>query len=460
MTLTRRQFTVGSAAAALWATAASGRAIGRRQPNVLFIMADDLGYADLSCYGARDYHTPVLDRVARQGVKLTQGYASSCICSATRVALATGHYQQRYRVGLEEPVGVAAEPVALPDGTPTIATYFRSAGYRTALIGKWHVGVLPFSLPTRYGYDHFYGIRSGAADYFSHRNNLTKFDPDDGLYRDEARVDEPGYLTDLLADEAVRYVSKGDARPFFLSLHFTAPHWPWEGPDDAEVSRKLKDIWHRDGGSLETYAKMVVVMDTAIGRVLDAITAAGEENNTIVVFTSDNGGERFSDTWPFTGVKGELLEGGLRVPIILKWPNVIKAGSTSEQVMASMDFLPTLLAATQRDANAQRFKGDGMNLLPVLAGQAEPVARTIFWRFKASEQAAVRSGDWKYLKMGGKEHLFNVRIDPRERARLNDIHPDKFNELRQQYDEWNKQMLPYPLGSYSDSAKSTYPDRY
>ncbi|SCW94427.1 Sulfatase [Sphingobium faniae] len=319
---------------------------------------------------------------------------------------------------------------------------------------------MPWSLPTRFGYDHFFGLRSGAADYFSHRVDLIHSDPLDGLYRDEKRVDVPGYLTDILADEAVRYVSTKDPQPFFLSLHFNAPHWPWEGPEDEEVSRDLKDIFHRSGGTLETYAKMVAAMDRAIGRVLDAIKTAGEEENTIVVFTSDNGGERYSDTWPFTGVKGELLEGGIRVPLLMKWPHRITPGLTSDRVMASMDFLPTLLAATRHDAASQGYNGDGLNLLPILTGQAEPVARTLFWRFKASQQAAVRDGDWKYLKLGGKEHLFNVRTDPRERARLNDLYPDRMSELRKKYDAWNAQMLPYTLESYSESTKASYADRY
>jgi arylsulfatase A-like enzyme len=265
--------------------------------------------------------------------------------------------------------------------------------------------------------------------------------PED-LREGEVPVHKTGYYTDLLADRAVDYIGKQDkAKPFFLSLHFTAPHWPWEGPDDEAVSREIGSLFHHDGGSLATYAKIVVALDAAIGRVLKALQDRGLSQNTIVVFTSDNGGERFSKTWPFSGQKTELLEGGIRVPAIVRWPARIKPGQTNAQVAISMDWLPTLLAAAGTAPDAA-FPADGENLLPVLTGTSAPHDRTLFWRYKANAQSAVRSGNWKYLKISDNEFLFDVVKDQRERANLSARHPQVFAQLKQQWADWNAAMLP------------------
>jgi arylsulfatase A-like enzyme len=225
-----------------------------------------------------------------------------------------------------------------------------------------------------------------------------------------------------------------------LSLHFTAPHWPWEGPDDEEESKRIRNIFHRDGGTRRTYMAMMQSLDANIGRVLQALDVQGLSANTIVVFTSDNGGERFSDLWPFSGMKGELLEGGLRIPAIARWPGRIPAGAVSDQVMISMDWLPTLLAAagTQPDPS---YPPDGDNLLSILTGSASPHPRKLFWRFKAGGQRAVRDGDWKYLQIAGNEFLFDVVKDPRERANLKGRHTDIFDRLKNDWASWNNTML-------------------
>lgn len=458
--LSRRQFLLAMGLAG-WtvvdglpqATAASASA---RQPNILYIMADDMGYADLSCYGQRNFTTPVLDKLAAQGVRLTQGYANSAVCSATRTALVSGRYQYRVPCGLQEPIAAANAP-GLPQGHPTLPSLLRAQGYRTALVGKWHVGGIPQYGPTRYGYEHFFGISSGAADYFKH--GMGYGEAGDHLWNDESPVQRAGYLTDILGDAAIEWLGKPDTRPFFLSLHFNAPHWPWEGPEDMAVAEAIKDVRHADGGSLATYAVMMTRMDEVIGRVLAKLKKMGAERDTIVVFTSDNGGERYSDTWPFTGTKGELLEGGIRVPLIVRWPRGIKAGGTSEQVMTSMDFLPTFLAAAG-GAPDPAYPSDGMNLLPVLQGQSPVQTRKLYWRFKANEQSAVRDGDWKYLKLGGKEHLFNLAMDARERADMKSLYPERFAQLKADFAAWNSTMLPYPDDSFSEDVKAHYHDRY
>lgn len=411
------------------------------KPNILFILADDLGYGDLSVYGQTDFKTPNLDQLAEQGLRFTQAYANSAVCSATRFGLITGRYQYRLRGGLEEPIQGASDTIGLPPTHPTLPSLLKKNGYATALFGKWHLGSLPNFSPLKSGYDEFFGNYSGAIDYFTHKPNVGENIKED-LYEGEVPVHKVGYYTDLLADRAAEYIGKQtSARPFFLSLHFTAPHWPWEGPKDEAISREIGNLFHYDGGNLATYAKMVTSMDAAIGRVLKTLAARGLDKNTIVVFTSDNGGERFSKTWPFTGQKTELLEGGLRIPAIVRWPPKIKAAQVTQQVAISMDWLPTLLAAAGGTPDAA-YAPDGENLLPVILGTAQPHPRTLFWRYKANKQRAVRSGNWKYLKIADNEFLFDVVNDQRERANLAQKNPEIFNQLKQQWATWDATMLP------------------
>jgi arylsulfatase A-like enzyme len=430
------------------------------QPNILFIVADDLGWADLSVYGQTEYTTPHLDRLAAQGVRFTQAYANSAVCSATRFALMTGRYQYRLPGGLEEPLTQWGQPLGLPPEHPTLPSLLKAAGYTTALIGKWHLGATPHYGPLKSGYDYFFGNYGGAIDYFTHKPAVGAHVPCD-LYEGEVPVERVGYYTQILADETTRYIHThgGQGSPFFVSLHFTAPHWPWEGPEDEAVARTLKNLFHNDGGNLRTYAAMVRALDGAVGQVLAALDAQGMADNTIVVFTSDNGGERFSKTWPFTGQKTELLEGGLRVPTLLRWPTRL-AAQVSDQVTITMDWLPTLLAAagTQPDA---AYPSDGDNLLPVLLGTRTPYPRQLYWRYKAQAQRAVRDGDWKYLKINDNEFLFNVVDDVRERANLRDRYPEVFQRLRQQWEAWNSQQLPITEATYSGSVTpDTQADHY
>lgn len=431
------------------------------QPDIIFILADDLGYADTGATDARTIRTPNIDEIAENGVTVLNGYASSAICSPTRTALLTGLYPQRLRIGLEEPLRTSTAikyDLGIPTGQPTIASGLRDLGYETALVGKWHQGIPPEHGPLKHGYEHFFGIAQGAADYFRYTMIRNGESNSQGLFEGHEEIERAGYLTDLFGDEAVRRIRAAGDRPLYLSLHFTAPHWPWEGRADQAASNELSDTRHHDGGTLETYAEMVEAMDENIGKVLAALEETGRADNSIVVFTSDNGGERFSDTWPFVGLKGELLEGGIRVPLFVRWPKQIAAGSSSEQVVTSMDFVPTLLAAAGSHVDDSQF--DGANLLPQLLGRAEPIERTLYWRFKTNDQAAVRRGDWKYLRLGGEEYLFNVSDDPRERARLQEKYPRKFDELKSLFEAWNNDMLAYPEESFSETAEQTYTDRY
>jgi len=460
-TRTRREVLVSTCATPLALLAGAKSIHGAPSPpNVLFILADDFGYADLSCYGRRDYTTPHIDKLATQGIMFKQAYANSAVCTASRVAIITGRYQYRLPIGLEEPL--VGRKIGLPPEHPTIASLLRKAGYGTTLIGKWHLGQLPDYGPLQSGYDHFWGFRAGALDYFTHKNAGPQSNTED-LWDGDVRIHQNGYLTDLLGQQAIRSINGyvRDKKPFFISLHFNAPHWPWEGPDDEAVAQAHgPNLGAFDSGTLKTYASMVGEMDAEVGRILKALDAAGGANNTIVIFTSDNGGERFSDTWPFTGKKTELLEGGLRIPAIVRWPGHIKPGSTTSQVAMHMDWVPTLLAAAGGTPDPA-FPSDGINLLPMLTRNATPIPRRVYWRFRGHSQEAVRDGDMKYLKINDNTFLFNVVHDPLERANLKNRQPDVYKRLVQSYDEWQATMLPIDPLSFTDGfGPSRLADHY
>jgi arylsulfatase A-like enzyme len=429
--VTRREF-IGAALGA--AAISSAGAAQTTRPNVLFILADDLGYGDLSCYGRPEYKTPVLDNLAKQGMKFSDNYASAPVCTPTRTAYITGRYPHHLAVGLEEPLSDSNMQLGIPPEHPTIATLVKTAGYETALIGKWHLGNLPEFGPNRHGFDEFFGINGSSADYFTHKNNAGRFD----LYENLEPSKDEGYLTDLFTDRAIHFITRKRSSPFFLSLQYNAPHWPWDGPAD-----KALDHDHRpmtDGGSLSTYAEMVKSMDTGIGRVLKALASAGLERNTLVIFTSDNGGERYSFNWPFSFQKFNLWEGGIRVPAIVRWPGVVLSGRTTSQVAITMDWTATIVALAGAKPDPQ-YSLEGEDLMPVLKGDTTH-DRTLFWRLRT--QNAARMGKWKYLREGANEHLFDLSVDPGEKAELRTKHPDVFENIRTQYKKWDAQMLPNP----------------
>ena len=419
-----------------------------RRPNILMIVADDLGYADLGCYGHPDNATPSLDALARRGVRFTQAYANSCLCTNSRVALITGRYQYRFALGLAEPLRHADRDrpdMGLPPDHPTLPGLLRDAGYSTALIGKWHLGAPPRYGPLKSGYENFFGITGGHAGYYSHLGEGG--DPD--LFEGEAPVEREGYLTDLLSDRAVAHVEAQSAarRPFFLSLHYTAPHWPWSAPSVEQASREREAMvvarrLSTEGGSPRVFAEMVATMDQGIGRVLDALARTGLAQDTLVIFTSDNGGERYSNMWPLVGRKRDLLEGGLRVPLIVSWPGRIAAARACGQVSIGMDLPATCLSAAGVPAPAATPL-DGVDLLPQLAGAAE-VERTLYWRMRDPEQRAIRRGRWKYLLIDGKEFLFDLDYDCRERTDFAEQHADLLVELRSEWERWSTGMLPMP----------------
>lgn len=422
------------------------------RPNIVFIVADDLGYADLGCYGGRDASfgpvSPVLDGLAARGLKLTQGYSNSPVCSPTRFALMTGRYQYRLRGAAEEPINSKSRgstTLGLPPEHPTLPSLLRDAGYRTALMGKWHLGYPPAFGPLRSGYDEFFGPMSGGVDYFTHCSSTGQHD----LYLNDAEQQEGGYLTDLITDHGLDFVRRmaGGARsgtPFFLSLHYTAPHWPWETRDDEALAQEVKgNLFHLHGGNIDTYRRMIHHMDEGIGRLMDLLRAEGLERDTLVVFTSDNGGERFSDNWPLVGGKMDLTEGGIRVPWIAHWPAVIAPGSTSTQTCMTMDWSATMLDAAGAPAAASHPL-DGRSLMPLLRDATWHDDQPLFWRMNHRGQRAMRHGPWKYLRVDGHDYLFNLEGDERERANLAPIAPERLAAMVQAWEAWEATMPPIP----------------
>jgi arylsulfatase A-like enzyme len=397
------------------------------KPSFVFILADDLGYADLGCYGGRGNCSPNLDRMAAGGLRFVDGYANSPVCSPTRFALATGRWQYRLRGGADEPISSRSRGIqnlGLPPEHPTLASLLGAAGYATALVGKWHLGFPPHFGPLKSGYQEFFGPMSGGVDYFTHCDSAGVHD----LWQGEKEVHRSGYLTDLLTEEAIAFVRKAKRSPFLLSLHYTAPHWPWETRADAEESKSISHLSHIDGGSVATYLEMIRAMDEGVGRVMREL-----DEHTVVVFTSDNGGERFSDNWPLVGGKMDLLEGGIRVPYIVRWPK----GRVIPQLTMTMDWVATFLDAADIAPHPD-FPLDGVSLL-----QDHP-RRELFWRMKFRSQKAMRSGSWKWLSIEGDEFLFDLAKDQRERANLAKRQPGTLSELRKRYYDWEATMPPIP----------------
>jgi arylsulfatase A-like enzyme len=423
-------------------------------PNFIFIVADDLGFADLGCYGGRPAEfgaiSPVLDGLAAGGLKLTQGYANSPVCSPTRFALMTARYQYRLPGAAEEPINSKARgstTLGLPPEHPTLPSLLKDSGYRTALIGKWHLGYPPSFGPLRSGYEEFFGPMSGGVDYFTHCTTGGVHD----LWSGQAEKTEHGYLTDLISRRAVEYVERMAAQqktqssaPFFLSLHYTAPHWPWESRDDEALSQQVRDnLFHLHGGNIHTYHRMIRHMDEGIGWVMDALRRHGLDSNTLMVFTSDNGGERFSDNWPLVGGKMDLTEGGIRVPWIAHWPAVIGCGGVSEQHCMTMDWSATLLDAAGVSAHPA-YPLDGASLMPVLRDARHSFARPLHWRMNHRGQRALRDGPWKYLRVDGHDYLFNLAADERERANQAGLEPERIASLRDAWEQWNNTMPAIP----------------
>jgi arylsulfatase A-like enzyme len=400
-------------------------------PNVVLIMTDDMGYGDVGSYGAVDIRTPHIDSLARDGVKLTDFYANGVVCSPTRTALMTGRYQHRY--GLESALPNAGEQGLAAIGR-SLPQLLRNNGYRTALVGKWHLGYRPEHSPGSHGFDEFFGFKAGYTDYYEHVSG--NGEPD--LWENDVPIEMDGYMTDLVTERAVSFIERHAGSPFFIDVAYNAPHWPYQPPDMPTVARDNAAHLqpHTDETSTRAdYAAMVERVDQGVGDILAALDRLGLSGNTIVIFTNDNGGEWLANSGPLFHRKWTVWEGGIRVPSLIRWPGRIPAGGTSDQVGITMDLTATILAAAGAAMPADL---EGIDLLPILAGEAPEVERTLFWRTTVGNfnQRAVRSGDWKLVVDGNATFVFNLRTDPGERRDLANFRQDVAQRLRPLVDGW------------------------
>jgi len=461
---TRREFLAKVAGAAGIAAGARGctpelgkgrqAAPTARRPNILLILADDLGYGDLSCYGARDVRTPHVDRLATQGVRFTQYYAAGAECTPTRTALFTGRYLQRAG-GLECAIGTTnvgryddairlaeQHDLGLPVEQADLTRALKGAGYAMAVYGKWHLGYEKKFLPLRHGFEHFVGILGGHCDYFHH----TEITGTHTLYENDRPVRRDEYMTDLITDESLRFLRRQDGqKPFFLYVSYTAPHSPYQGPTDRLPIPVPKEQWNR--GPRSKYTEMLEVMDAGIGKLLKALEDKGLADDTLVLFVSDNGANRVGSNAPFAGHKSTLYEGGIRVPCIARFPGVLPRGATSDQPSITMDLTASIVRIAGGRAPKER-PFDGMDLVRHVQTGARTFGRPLFWRARRGERTwrAVRDGTLKYLtcRDGEKlqEWLFDLARDPGEATSLLAERGDDVKRLRGLLAEWEQQVRP------------------
>ena len=476
MTIPTRHHLVASLATAMMLSSLPGwtqdaaKPAALRQPNIVFILADDLGYTDLACYGSKYYETPNLDKLATQGMRFTNGYSCGPNCSPTRAALLSGQYMPRtgiYTVGAIERFNWQSRPLRpvdnvteLPLNKILLPQTLKQAGYVTGMVGKWHVGSKPGHTPTERGFDEFFGFLGGGSDYLK----------PPALLRGRQPVPEKEYLTDAFGREAIAFVRKNQDKPFFLYLAFNAVHTPLESP--AALTARFKDKPAAGGHRNPTYAGMLASLDNNIGKVLATLDELHLADNTLVIFSSDNGGvggyqreginaNDITDNAPLKGGKGTLYEGGIRIPYIFRWPGHVKPGTTSDLPINSVDLYPTLLEL----AGAKPPAGhplDGTSYLKLLgdADQARPDRPPLFWHFpgylgaggntwRTLPGGVIRDGDWKLIEYfeDNRLELYNLKDDIGEKHNLATANPDKAQELHRKLAQWRQELkapMPHP----------------
>ena len=410
-----------------------------RPPNIILIMADDLGYGDLGCFGSTRIQTPFLDRMARNGLRFTDFHSNGAVCSPTRAALLTGLYQQRS--GMEGVIYVKGETrkLGLDTAFTTMAEIFKSAGYVTGMMGKWHLGYEKQFNPVHQGFDEFIGYLSGNIDYKSHYDNAGIYDWYNGL----DSLAENGYVTDLIGQHAVDFTQRNQNKPFFLYLPHEAPHVPFQGRNDPAFRYPDREFTYL--GPVEdrerAYKDMVEAMDESIGLLLLSLESMQLLENTLIFFLSDNGGyQQYGDNGPLNGTKGTLYEGGHRVPAIAYWRGKIRPG-VSDDLLMSFDLLPTFTSLANIGIDRQKF--DGIDFSPTLFGEEINTERNLYWRYRG--QGAVRSGDMKLLLTKKDTLLFDLGKDLGETKNLSTALPELFKELLQDYSDWDQEMDQYEL---------------
>lgn len=437
-----------------------------QRPNLIVLLADDLGYGDIGCYGRDDIQTPVLDRLATQGTRFTAHYANGAECTPTRAAFMTGRYQQ-WIGGLECAIGTGnvgryddairlreTNDLGLPTQTNTIARLLKDSGYRTAITGKWHLGYEPKFAPHLHGFDSAYYCIGGEMDYFHYLDLVAGYN----LFRDGQPIRDEGYFTDRIIDEAIEFVGQTSSivEPFFLYVPFTAPHAPYQAAGDRRSHPLPLDspLWKQSRAPVDVYRSMITRMDQQIGRLLKTLEEREIADDTLVIFASDNGGTASGRNDPFRGFKGGTFEGGIRVPLIVRWPGVVPAGATSNVPCMTFDLTATLATAAQLPGDVTR-EFEGIDLVEMLSGKGDQTItgssqkqsrsdRSLYWRKPRGQVVwmGVRDGDWKYVakRTGEKEQqwLFDLANDPSETSDLSRVDFQKTRALRAKFDAWER----------------------
>lgn len=424
-------------------SALSVPALAAGKPNIVLLFADDAGYGDFGFHGSAHFKTPHLDRLAESGVRLSNFYVTGATCGPSRAGLLSGRYQQRF--GFEEinvpgimstSSKLRGDEMGLPTELDTMGDYLQQLGYRTAVFGKWHMGIADRYHPLRRGFDEFYGFRGGARSFFPYPDPK-KADPANLIERGFANFREhEGYLTDVLATEACAFMERSKNQPFFAYVSFNAVHTPMQAdPSDADSFPQLT-------GDRRIAAQMTLSMDRACGRIMDKIAELGIANNTLIVFTNDNGGpmdKNGSSNYPFCGVKATQFEGGIRVPGLIAWPGTLPAGAVYDDPAITLDLIPTFVKAGGGDPAS--LEGlDGVDLLPFLTGanKARP-HQTLYWKMEG--RGAIRDGDWKLLRFPDRPaELFNLAEDPSEQSNLASAHPERVKALFKKLFAWELEL--------------------
>ena len=427
------------------------------RPNVVLVMTDDLGWADIGSYGAPDIKTPHIDSLARDGIKLTEVYANGVLCTPTRAGFISGRYQQRYELERALPFdGAEGSERGLPATGRTLPRLLKESGYSTALVGKWHLGYRPEFSPNAHGFDYFFGLKSGYHDYYAHTAGSK---PD--LWENDRATEVTGYTTDLITERAIAFIEKHAGGPFFIDVAYNAPHWPYQVPDRPSIApRDGRHVMPSDEGASTRadYVAMVERVDRGVGELLRTLDRLNLSKNTIVIFTNDNGGEWLSNNAPLFNRKWTVWEGGIRVPALIRWPGRIPAGKVSDQVGITMDLTASILAITTAAVPADA-RLEGTNLFPILEGKTAETERTLFWRTSVGGrmQRAVRHGEWKLVLDGNHTFVFNLRTDISERHDLASRRQDIAQKLRRLLDDWERDVDGEAKGTREASLRGQDP---
>ena len=433
--------------AAVWMLfgAAGVFAANSERPNVVLILADDLGYGDVGFNGCEDIPTPNIDSLAADGVRFANGYSSHPFCSPMRAGLMAGRYQHRFGYVTNVAFDPHNQLLGIPTTEKTVASRLREAGYRTGMVGKWHLGAASPFHPMNRGFDFFYGFLGGGHDYFTvDLTQQLKENYKAALDDNGKPTAFEGYLTNVLTDHAIRFIEQSKEEPYFLYVAYNAPHTPLQAPEE-EIA-KLASI---QDPKRRTYAAMVAVMDQQIGRILETIDQRGERDNTLVAFLSDNGGpeaSNASDNGPLRGSKGDVFEGGVHVPFVMRLPGTLPAGSVYQHPVISFDISQTAIELAGAETGTNR---DAVNLIPFVLGQRKtPPHQALYWRTENDAKRAVRKGKDKLVLQNDQIMLFDLKADLEESASVADNNSKTVAELTGMFHEWNKGNHPAIFPGY------------